>query len=37
VEKATEIIRNGTMVTLDVSKGEIYSGSPVRRQEMALR
>jgi pyruvate kinase len=37
VEKATEIIRDGTMVTLDVSKGEIYSGSPVRRQEMALR
>lgn len=27
VKKATEIIRNGTMVTLDVSKGEVCSGA----------
>lgn len=27
VERATEIIRNGTIITLDVSKGEIRSGA----------
>lgn len=27
VEKATEIIRNGTIVTLDVSKGEVCAGT----------
>jgi pyruvate kinase len=36
VEKATEIIRNGTIVTLDVSKGEVCSGPPKRTQNVAL-
>jgi len=30
VEKATEIIRNGTIVTLDVSKGEVCAGTRQR-------
>ena len=30
VAKATEIIRNGTIITLDVSKGEVRSGPPKR-------
>lgn len=32
VEKATEIIRNGTIVTLDVSKGEVCAGT--RKQSL---
>ena len=36
VEKATEIIRNGTVVTLDVSKGIVRSGSFNKSKQMAL-
>ncbi|MGB3298116.1 MAG: pyruvate kinase [Phormidesmis sp.] len=36
VEKATEIIRNGTIVTLDVSRGEVCSGPPKRSLSAAL-
>lgn len=36
VEKATEIIRNGTLVTLDVSKGIVRSGSFDKSKQMAL-
>ncbi len=36
VEKATEIIRNGTLVTLDVSKGIVRSGSFDKNKQMAL-
>ena len=36
VEKATEIIRNGTVVTLDVSKGVVRSGSFDKSKQMAL-
>ena len=33
VEKATEIIRNGTIITLDVSKGEVCAGTRQRSRE----
>ncbi|NJM96659.1 MAG: pyruvate kinase [Phormidesmis sp. RL_2_1] len=36
VERATEVIRNGTMITLDVSKGEVYSGALNGNNERAL-
>ena len=36
VKKATEIIRNGTVVTLNVSKGEVCSGPPRRSLSAAL-
>ena len=37
VEKATEIIRNGTIVTLDVSKGIVCSGAfNAPQEEVAL-
>ena len=36
VARATEIIRNGTIITLDVSKGEIHSGAFNQPQQAAL-
>lgn len=36
VSRATEIIRNGTIITLDVSKGEIHSGAFNSPQQAAL-
>ncbi len=36
VARATEIIRNGTIITLDVSKGEIRSGAFNAPQQVAL-
>ena len=36
VARATEIIRNGTIITLDVSKGEIHSGAFNPPQQAAL-
>ncbi len=36
VKKATEIIRNGTIVTLNVSQGEVCSGPPKRSHNAAF-
>ena len=36
VERATEIIRNGTIVTLDVSKGEVCAGPRQRNSERQM-